>query len=196
MKNLVSYKKNLILAYKNLDLKKIEKIKKIIIQKIKDKKQIFVCGNGGSASIANHFLCDFNKGVKISSKNKLKPKVISLSNNIETITAISNDINFNEIFKSQLDTYSDKGDLLITLSCSGSSKNIISAIKYAKIKKLSNISFTGFAQKNIIKLSDINYNLGIKNYGISEDVFQSVMHMISQSIRLRYISKKNKKLIL
>lgn len=196
MKNLQNYKSSLIKASQNIDISLVNKIEKIIFNKITQGKQIFTCGNGGAASVSNHFLCDFNKGIKISSKNKLKPKVISLSNDIENILAISNDLKFNEIFSFQLDNYCKPGDLLITFSCSGSSKNILKVIKYAKSKKLKTISFTGFASKKIKKITDINFDVNVKNYGVSEDIFQSLMHMISQSIRLRFISRKNKKLIL
>ena len=196
MKNLQGYKSSLIQASQNIDINIVEKIEKLIFKKITQDKQIFICGNGGAASVSNHFLCDFNKGIKLSSKNKLKPKVISLSNDIENILAISNDIKFDKIFSFQLDNYCKPGDLLITFSCSGTSKNILNVINYAKNKKLKTISFTGFASKKIQKITDINFDANIKNYGVAEDIFQSLMHMISQSIRLRFVSKKNKKMIL
>jgi len=196
MKNLQNYKSSLVKASQNIDIVAVEKIEKLIYKKITQGRQIFTCGNGGAASVSNHFLCDFNKGIKLSSKNKLKPKVISLSNDVENILAISNDIKFSQIFSFQLDNYCKPGDLLITFSCSGASSNILNVIKSAKIKKLQTISFTGFASKKIKKITDINIDVNIKNYGISEDIFQSLMHMISQSIRLRFISKKNKKIIL
>ena len=196
MKYLQSYKSSLIKASKNIDINTVDKIEKLILKKILQGKQIFTCGNGGAASVSNHFLCDFNKGIKLSSKNKIKPKVISLSNDIENILAISNDLKFNQIFTFQLDNYCEPGDLLITFSCSGTSKNILNVINYAKKNKLQTISFTGFSSEKIKKITDLNFNVNIKNYGVSEDIFQSLMHMISQSIRLRFISKKNKKIIL
>ena len=190
------YINEVIKGTKQIDIKKIKKIENIILQTIFKDKQIFTCGNGGSASVANHFLCDFNKGIKLSSKKKLKPKVISLSNNLENILAISNDIDFDQIFSFQLDNYAKKGDLLITFSCSGSSKNIIKAISYAKEKKINTISFTGFASKIVKKKSFINVDVGIKNYGVVEDIFQIIMHMISQSIRIKYMGKITGKTIL
>ena len=96
-----NYIENLNQCYSRLDINKIENITELVFKKIKSKNNIFVCGNGGSASISNHFLCDFNKGIKFSSKKKLLPKIISLSNSIELITAISNDISFEKIFSYQ-----------------------------------------------------------------------------------------------
>ena len=134
MNNINNYINNLKIGIEKLNLLKLKKIEDIIFKKIKEDKKIFVCGNGGSASIANHFLCDFNKGIKLSSKNKLKPKIVSLSNNIESILAIANDISFNKIFSFQLDNYYTKGDIVILLSCSGSSPNILDVLEYCKKK--------------------------------------------------------------
>lgn len=192
MINTKKYLKNLEIAIKNLDINKIQKIENLILKTIKNKKNILVCGNGGAASISNHLLCDFNKGIKISSKGKLKPKVLSLSNNLEIITAISNDINYNEIFLHQLENYYSKGDLVITFSCSGTSANVVKVMRYCKFNKIPLISFTGFATKKYQQLSTLNVNIGIKNYGICEDMFQIIMHIISQNLRIKYFRKKNK----
>ena len=192
MNSINNYINNLKIGIEKLNLLKLKKIEDIIFKKIKEDKKIFVCGNGGSASIANHFLCDFNKGIKLSSKNKLKPKIVSLSNNIESILAIANDISFNKIFSFQLDNYYTKGDIVILLSCSGSSPNILDALEYCKKKKIFTISLTGFAKKNIQNKANLNLNFEINNYGISEDLFQIIMHMLSQSIRLKFIKNKKK----
>lgn len=174
----------------NLNIAKLTKIENLIYNKIKNKKQIFVCGNGGSASIASHFLCDFNKGIKLSSNKKLIPKIICLNDNIPLMTAISNDINYNKIFTFQFQNYLKPGDLLITLSCSGSSKNILDILSFAKKKKISTVSFTGFANKKYINYSKINLNFDVKNYGICEDLFQIIMHMLSQNIRKKLVKSK------
>ena len=196
MKYYKNYINNLSEVFACLDFAKLNKIEKIVYSKILTNKKIFVCGNGGSASVANHFLCDFNKGVKISSNNKLKPKIISLSSNMESILAIANDISFDKIFTHQLENYYSKGDIVITLSCSGNSDNILDILNFCKKKKIFTISFTGFATDQIQKKSNINFNVNIKNYGMSEDFFQIIMHMLSQSIRIRFLSKKNIKVIL
>ena len=192
MKNIRNYLSFLKIGIEKLDLFKLQKIEDIIFKKIVENKKIFVCGNGGSASVANHFLCDFNKGIKLSSKNKLKPKIVSLSDNIETVLAVANDISFNKIFSFQLDNYYTKGDIVIVLSCSGSSPNIIDILKYCKKNKIFTISLTGFAKKSIQKKANLNLNLDVANYGVSEDLFQIIMHMLSQSIRLKFIKNKKK----
>ena len=169
-----------------IDIKKIIQISDFLEKAIINKKKIFVAGNGGSAAVANHFLCDFNKGIKISSKNKMIPKVYSLSNSIELITAISNDINYENIFDFQLENHAEKGDILFAMSCSGNSKNINKVISYAIKKKMKVIFFTGFSNKNFNKKISFHYNINCKNYGITEDIFSSFMHLISQWIRFKY----------
>ena len=187
----VDYNNKLSNVLKNEHFIELENITKTIEKKIKLKKNIFVCGNGGSASVSNHFLCDFNKGIKLSSNKKLFPKVISLVNSIDLITAISNDLSYSEIFSSQLENYGVSGDTLIVISCSGSSENIIKAIKFAKKRKLDIISLIGFGSNKFIKKSSEHYlNLKTKNYGLTEDIFQAMMHMISQYLRKKYSKNK------
>ena len=135
MNNIKNYINILKSGINTLDIEKLSKIENIILKKIKDNKKIFVCGNGGSASVANHFLCDFNKGINIDSKKKLRPKIVSLSDNIESILAISNDISFQKVFTFQLNNFYTKGDIVILLSCSGSSPNIIDTLNHCKKKK-------------------------------------------------------------
>jgi D-sedoheptulose 7-phosphate isomerase len=195
VRNLKKYLEHIKYGIDKLDISKLKIIENLLFEKIKKNKKIFVCGNGGSASIANHFLCDFNKGIKLSSNKKLKPKIISLSNNMETILAVANDISFNKIFSFQLDNYYTKGDIVILISCSGTSPNILDTLEYCRKKKIFTISLTGFAKTKVKKKSNINLNLGIKNYGVSEDFFQIIMHMLSQSIRLKF-HKKNKDIIM
>ena len=192
-KNRVVFFKNYFLSYltisKSLDYVELEKICSFLEKKINNNNNIFVAGNGGSAAIANHFLCDFNKGIKLSSKNILKPKIISLTSSNELITAIANDINYEKIFIFQMENYLKKEDCLICFSSSGQSRNIIEVIKFAKRNKIKTILFQGFGNLNKEIKPDFYINLKFKNYGVTEDIFQSIMHVISQSIRQKYIKK-------
>ena len=111
---------------KKIDFNIIEKLSKLISRYYLSNKNIFVCGNGGSASISNHFICDHLKG--ISTNTNLLPKIFSLSSSLEVITAVANDIKYDEIFSFQLSRLAKQGDCLITISSSGNSENIIKAI--------------------------------------------------------------------
>ncbi len=163
---------------KQIDNKKFFDIIKIVNKTIKSNKNIYVCGNGGSASTSNHFCCDFIK--QVSEKTKLKPKIFSLSANLETITAISNDISFDKIFSFQAKNFVRKGDLIIIFSVSGNSKNLVELSKYAKSNQIKIISFTGNKNSIIKKNSHLNLNFETDNYGIVEDIHLSIMHLMAQ----------------
>ena len=171
----------------NTNVNNLEKSCKEILRRIKNKKTIYVCGNGGSAAIANHYVVDFLKFFK--DKTNLKPKILSLSNNIETITAISNDINYKNVFSYQLDNYYNKGDLLILVSSSGNSKNIIELVKFAKKNKIQTIGFSGFNGGYLKKNCNISLHINAKNYGISEDAHHILMHIQLQYL-VYYLTKK------
>lgn len=175
-----------------INLTELRNIYKILDKAINNRKKILVFGNGGSASIANHFLCDFNKGVKISSKKKKLPRFISLTNSTEIITAIANDISYDEIFSHQIENYIDEGDCLIGLSCSGTSTNIIKALrKNFKKKNIYKILISGFSYRKLNFKVNVHLDLKCQNYGITEDLFSAILHMLSQYIRQKYHNEKN-----
>ena len=167
---------------KSANIKNLELSAKEIYKTIIRNGSIYVCGNGGSAAISNHYVVDFLKFFR--DKTKLKPKIYSLSNNIETVTAISNDINYRKIFSFQAENYCDKKDLLIIISSSGNSENIIELIKFAKKKKIKTIGFSGFKGGYLKKKSDISIHIDANNYGVSEDAHHILMH-----IQLQYLVK-------
>ena len=155
-------------------------IKEILIA-VKKQKNIFSCGNGGSASTAEHLSCDFSKGS--CTNTNLNIKVFSLNSNVSLMTAIANDISYDDIFSYQLNRFGKANDILLAFSVSGSSKNIIKCAKIAKKKKIKIISFTGFNGGKMKKLSKYNINFSSNNFGIVEDCHLSMMHFISQYIR-------------
>jgi len=149
---------------------------------------IFSCGNGGSAAIANHLACDCLKGAR--TETTIKPRVSSLSATVELITAIANDIGYDDIFSYQLSSLAKPGDLLITISSSGESRNIVNAITWAKANGLRTIAMTGFKGGASAGAADINLHVGAHNYGIVEDIHQSMMHVLAQYVRHRHIDQK------
>ena len=149
--------------------------------------KILVCGNGGSAAISNHFACDHQK--IIYETGKIKPFIISLSSNNSLITAISNDNDYSMVFSDQIKQIGSKGDILIVISSSGKSKNIINAIKVAKKLSIKTISFTGFTGGTTKKISDLNIHINSNNYGIIESMHHNLMNLISQYIKHKVISK-------
>jgi phosphoheptose isomerase len=180
-----NYSKLLSDSINSIDKKNFLSIIQILEKAIIKKKNIFTCGNGGSSAIAEHFVCDFVKGV--SSNTNISPRVNSLTSNTSLLSAIANDINYEEIFSYQLNKYASKGDLLFCISSSGNSKNIINAINMASKMKIETISLVGFSGGKVKKISDNYIHIAINNYGVVEDAHQSIMHMMSQYIRLKNI---------
>ena len=164
----------------------LKKITNFLLIKYKKKKNIFVCGNGGSAAIANHFECDHKK--ILSETKKINPRIISLCSNNPLITAIANDFSYDQVFKKQLQYLSNNDDVLITISSSGNSKNIIEAIKFAKKKSIKVISFTGFNGGRSKVICDMNLHVNSNNYGIIENLHHAYMNIISQYIKLNILN--------
>ncbi len=159
-----------------LDKESLKSAIEMIRQAHMDGKQIFIAGNGGSAATANHFSCDFSKNAV--SDESIKPKLITLSSNIEYITAIANDMSYEGIFAEQLKNLMHDGDLLILISASGNSPNIIKAAEYAKSRKGRIIGFTGFSGGKLEGLSDICVNIAVDSYEKVEDMHLVLTHII------------------
>ena len=181
-------------VYQKIDKKKIIENLNLINLKIKKNKNFFVCGNGGSSAIASHFVCDYMK--QLNKYTKLKANVSNLFSETTLVSAIANDISYDEIFRFQLKSKMKKGDLLICISSSGNSKNIVNAVKYSKSLKNKIISFTNFDGGYLKNNSDILIHSKINNYGIGEDINHILMHAIMQHIALKNLKLKKRKIIL
>ena len=187
-KFLEHYMKLLTNSIMDTDMKNLNQAALQILKTIKKDATIYVCGNGGSAAISNHYVVDFLKFFR--EKTDYNPKIISLSNNVETITAISNDIDYKYIFSYQAENLCNKNDLIIIISSSGNSKNIIELIKFAKKRKITTIGFSGFKGGYLKKNSDISIHIEVQNYGISEDAHHILMHAQLQYL-IKFFGKKN-----
>ena len=146
-----------------------------------DRATIYSCGNGGSAAIANHLVCDHCKAVQ--SDTGLRPRVYSLSAHIEIMTAVSNDLSYDEVFVYQLRTLARPGDALVSVSSGGDSENIVRAVAWARDNDIPVVAMTGFSGGRSAALADVNLHVDAHNYGVIEDVHQSLMHILAQYIR-------------
>ena len=142
---------------------------------------LYVCGNGGSAAISNHMSCDVLKGVRTDTR--IEARIVSLSSQIELITAIANDIEYAEIFVYQLRALAKPCDALLTISSSGNSENVVRALTWARGAGLATIAMTGFAGGRSAALAEVNLHVDCNNYGIVEDTHQSLMHVLAQYLR-------------
>ena len=120
----------------------LERAAAILVEAYLRGARVFSCGNGGSASIANHMQCDHVKGIRTATD--LSPHVLSLSANVELLTAIANDTGYENIFVYQLQSQSEPGDVLLAVSSSGRSPNIVRALTWARDQGLRTIAVTGF----------------------------------------------------
>lgn len=154
---------------------------RLLSQTIASGGRVYSCGNGGSAAIANHLVCDCLKGVRAGTD--IRPKVHSFSATVELLTAIVNDIGSEEMFSYQLETMGEAGDLLIAISSSGTSPNIVRAVDTAKRMDIRTIAMTGFDGGRTRLDADISLHVDCENYGIIEDVHQSLMHILAQYTR-------------
>ena len=143
--------------------------------------RMFSCGNGGSASIANHMQCDHLKGIR--NQTDLAPQVLSLSTNVELLTAIANDLGYEKVFVYQLQSQARPGDVLIAVSSSGQSPNIVHALNWARDHGLRTIAITGFGGGEARAAAEVAIHVDSTNYGVVEDLHQSVMHALAQYIR-------------
>lgn len=129
-----------------LPLIQIEEIKDILLDAYSKDRKIFILGNGGSAATASHFACDLSKGTTIGNPEmKKRFKVIALTDNVPLLTAWGNDTDYSEIFVEQLKNLLDKDDIVIAISGSGNSENVLKAVEYANGKDAFTIGLTGFA---------------------------------------------------
>lgn len=171
-------------ALDNVDRDQINKVMNVLLKAYESESTIFIFGNGGSASTASHYVCDFNKGVSIKLPKKFR--FVCLNDNTATVMAIANDCGYENIFSMQLEGKLKKGDVLIAISGSGNSKNVIKAVEYAKEQGNEIISLTGYDGGILLKLSDYPIHVNINDMQIAEDIHMIMCHMISSIIAKKF----------
>lgn len=159
-----------------LDLDMINKVMNILESARMEDKHIFICGNGGSAATASHYCGDFNKGV--SEQLEKKYNFECLSDNIPTMMAVANDISYDEIFRFPLRNKMKPGDILIGISGSGNSHNVINAMEYAKSIGGTTIAIVGYSGGHMKEIADYSIHVNIDNMQISEDIHMILDHMM------------------
>ena len=168
-------------AMAKFDPVQFEKIIAILAEAYKNDKQVFIAGNGGSAGTANHFVCDFGKNAVPftgTGPGKRRFRIISISDNIEKITALGNDIAFEEIFRQQLINLMREGDVFIAISASGNSPDIVRACEYAKEMKSRIIVLAGFNGGKIKEFAEAAMVVPLTSYEQIEDLHLIICHMI------------------
>lgn len=176
-----AYLEESVRAAGSIDLEALERAAAILLKAYSSGAAVFSCGNGGSASVANHLQCDHTKGVRTDTD--LTPRVTSLSTNVELLTAIANDLAFDQVFTYQLQSQARPGDVLVAISSSGCSPNIVNALSFAHANDIRTIALTGFTGGDLKSIADVVIHVDCTNYGVIEDMHQAIMHAIAQFVR-------------
>lgn len=181
MSQVENYIKGLTICLEELLQQNVEEIAGIIFDAYKKGKQIFIMGNGGSATTASHFARDLSIGAAVEGKPRLRAN--SLTDNIALITALANDIDYGSIFEEQLIGRLNKGDVVIGISASGNSPNVLRAIGLARDEGAITIGFTGFGGGRLKELAHKCIILSSQDYRQIEDAHLCLAHIISYLTR-------------
>lgn len=172
-----------------LDIEAINDALNLLVETAKNHKRVYVFGNGGSSSTASHFANDFGKGVSEYVEDKFRFQC--LSDNVPTVMAIANDIGFEEVFRFQLRGVIEPGDVVIAISGSGNSKNVINAVEYAKEQGNKVIGLTGFDGGKLIDLCDISLRAPVNSMQMTEDIHLILNHLMMSTLYYHLCGKNH-----
>jgi D-sedoheptulose 7-phosphate isomerase len=172
------YFAKLVEGLDGVNLNQLLGFRREILEAIRKSNNIFVAGNGGSNAIASHFVTDLNK---VSRDKLIKFSTYGLGQNSSLSSAIANDYGFDVSIVTELSMLAKKNDLLVVISSSGTSKNILNSIKWAKGNKVRSFALTGFVGSKADELADsyLNLNLPVGDYGPAEDIHSIICHAIT-----------------
>ncbi|MBI4994108.1 SIS domain-containing protein [Candidatus Peregrinibacteria bacterium] len=184
------YIDQLVVGFSKIPTKAFEAIVDVIMEAYKDEKQIFIIGNGGSAAIASHVACDLGKGAltNVYDIGEKRLRVISLTDNMPLFSALANDIGYEHVFEQQLRNLLKAGDVVIGISGSGNSENVLNALQYARDMKATTVGFIGFDGGKMKSLCDYYLHFEENNYQRCEDA-----HLIFQHLIASWMAKKKKR---
>jgi D-sedoheptulose 7-phosphate isomerase len=170
-----------------LDLNAIEKAAEAFLRAHRESKTIYVMGNGGSAASATHIAGDMVKGASFGLAKRFK--VISFTDNMTALMAIANDVSYDDIFVEQLKNFLQPGDVVLGISGSGNSKNVVKAIEWAKANGAQTIAFSGFKGGVISQLADVVVHAQVMDMEVAEDIHMIVFHAIKKEIMRKLMDK-------
>lgn len=170
------YKSSLLEAIDRIDLPSVHRAIEWFRDARDSGRRIFVCGNGGSASTASHFVCDMVKGASQCGNTRFR--IQALTDSVPTLTAYSNDIGYDVVFLEQLRNFAEPGDLFMAISGSGNSPNVVCAMEYANSTGCRTIALTGRNGGKLGPLAQLNIQIEVPHMGRIEDAHMIVCHMI------------------
>jgi D-sedoheptulose 7-phosphate isomerase len=170
------YKTQLQSALETIDLEKVSQAIEILSEAREQRRHIFTCGNGGSASTASHFATDMVKGASFGRESRFR--ILALTDSLPTLTAYSNDVSYECVFLEQLKNFAEPGDVLIAISGSGNSPNVLRAMEYANTIGCRTIALTGRDGGRLGRMAQLNIQVSHPHMGRIEDGHMVIMHMI------------------
>jgi D-sedoheptulose 7-phosphate isomerase len=170
------YKSNLLRALDTVDLDAVGRAIELLAEARDANRHIFVCGNGGSASTASHFVCDMVKGASFDRESRFR--IMALTDSLATITAYSNDVGYDCIFAEQLKNFARQGDVFMAISGSGNSPNVVCAMEYANSIGCTTIALTGRDGGRLGSLANLQIRVAEPHMGRIEDGHMVVCHML------------------
>lgn len=171
------YKADLLRSIDTIDLEKIRQAIGILATAREEGRQIFVCGNGGSASTASHFVCDMVKGASFGRDRRFR--IMALTDSLPTLTAYSNDVSYDCVFAEQLKNFAQPGDVVMAISGSGNSPNVLRAVEYGNSIGCQTIAMTGRDGGILGGMAQLNIQVSHPHMGHIEDGHVVAMHMIA-----------------
>jgi D-sedoheptulose 7-phosphate isomerase len=178
--NYTTYFSRLKSTLDKLDTNTIQKIVDSLLKCREEGKTMYIFGNGGSAANASHIAGDFLKGISYGMEKRFK--VLCLNDNIAGTTAITNDLSYNEIFIEQLRTFMVPGDVVIGISGSGNSENVVKAVKWARENGGKTVAMCGFKGGRLGQIAEIVMHVPVEDMEITEDIHIMTFHCIKQEI--------------
>jgi len=175
-----SYFTRLKQALDNVDRSEVDALINVLLDAYERDATIFVCGNGGSASTASHMACDLNKGVSYGHEKRLK--VHALTDNVATILAYANDVSYDDIFVEQLRNFLRDGDVVLGISGSGNSRNVLRAIELANERGNTTVGITGYDGGKLKRQASLSVNVAVHDMQVCEDVHLVLNHLIMQAL--------------
>jgi D-sedoheptulose 7-phosphate isomerase len=178
MENFINkYVEGQVSALKSIPAAEVVKLVGLFRKALDEDRQIFVCGNGGSGANASHFVTDLGKGS--SDKTYRRFRCMSLNDNVSWMTALANDYDYSEVFSRQLMNVARTGDLLMVMSVSGSSPNLVKAVEWAKANGLIAIVLVGGKRGRLAEIANHVVVVDDVHYGRVEDAHMGICHMIA-----------------
>ena len=186
-KDIKDYYAREVKVIEGLDVAELNKAMNALLSCYEREGTVYVFGNGGSSATASHMVCDFNKGACANVERRFR--FVCLNDNVPTVMAVANDVSFDDVFYYQIENKLREGDLILAISGSGNSKNVLKAAEYAKKRGVEVMAMTGYDGGRLDRIADYHLRVPADDMQIAEDLHMGFDHMMMQ-IFWRYLETR------